>query len=92
MGTDSWRGHVNGILYGVQFDRTLDDSVVTRVVDGVAAGLYPGDRAETRDALVHALRYSGPLNEQAGTHHSEDDLIEFLRRLSTALAAPAPSD
>lgn len=42
MGTDSWKGHVNGILYGVQFDRVLDDTVVTRVADGVTAGLYPG--------------------------------------------------
>ncbi|MFF0466953.1 hypothetical protein ACFYPX_05850 [Micromonospora zamorensis] len=90
MGADSWKGHVNGILYGVQFDRTLDDSVVSRVADGVAAGLYQGDRAETRDALVQALRYPGPLNDQAETHHSEDDIRTFLHRLATALAKPAP--
>ncbi|WP_405427854.1 hypothetical protein [Micromonospora sp. NBC_00617] len=89
MGTDSWKGHVNGILYGVQFDRTLDDSVVTRVADGVAAGLYPGDRAETRDALEQALLYSGPLNDQAETPHSEDDIRAFFRRLTAALAAPS---
>ncbi|MET7371263.1 hypothetical protein [Micromonospora arida] len=86
MGPDSWKGHVNGILYGVQFDRTLDDSVATRVVDGVTAGLYPGDRAQTRDALNQALRYSGPLNDQAETHHSEDEIRSFFRRLSAALA------
>ena len=92
MGTDSWKGHVNGILYGIQFDRALDDSVVTRVADGVGAGLYPGDRAETRDALDQALAYSGPLNDQAETHHSEDDIRAFFRRLSAALAAsPAES-
>ncbi|MFG3553519.1 hypothetical protein ACGGAQ_03940 [Micromonospora sp. NPDC047557] len=88
MGTDSWKGHVNGILYGVQFDRSLDDSVVKRVADGVAAGLYPGGRAETRDALEQALLYSGPLNDQAETHHSEDDIRAFFRRLSAALATP----
>ena len=64
MGTDSWKGHVNGILYGIQFDRALDDTVVTRVADGVTGGLYPGDRAETLEALDHALRYPGPLNDQ----------------------------
>ena len=41
MGTSSWKGHVNGILYGIQFDRALDDTVVTRVDDGVTSGLYP---------------------------------------------------
>ncbi|MEU1247923.1 hypothetical protein ACWD8I_04380 [Micromonospora arida] len=91
MGTDSWKGHVNGILYGVQFDRVLDDSVVTRVVDGVTAGLYPGDRAETRDALDQALRYPGPLNDQAETHHSEDEIRLFFRRLAAALHTPPPS-
>ncbi|MER7590262.1 hypothetical protein ABTW72_22265 [Micromonospora sp. NPDC127501] len=91
MGTDSWKGHVNGILYGIQFDRVLDDSVVTRVVDGVTAGLYPGDRAETRDALDQALRYSGPLNDQAETHHSEDEIRSFFRRLCAALATPPSS-
>ncbi|MEU7926474.1 hypothetical protein [Micromonospora sp. NPDC049107] len=87
MGTDSWKGHVNGILYGVQFDSALDDAVVTRVAEGVDAGLYPGDRAETRDAIDQALRYPDPLNDQAGTPHSEDDIRAFLRRLSAALAA-----
>ncbi|MBQ1021008.1 hypothetical protein KBX71_24455 [Micromonospora sp. D93] len=91
MVTDSWKGHVNGILYGIQFDRVLDDSVVTRVVDGVTAGLYPGGRAETRDALEEALRYSGPLNDQAETHHSEDEIRSFLRQLSAALATPPSS-
>ncbi|WP_158630818.1 hypothetical protein [Micromonospora inaquosa] len=47
MGMDTWKGHVNGILYGVQFDQALDGTVVTRVADGVTTGLYPGDRAET---------------------------------------------
>ncbi|MGW3603179.1 hypothetical protein [Micromonospora sp. NPDC005161] len=87
MGTDSWKGHVNGILYGIQFDRALDDTVVTRVADGVVGGLYPGDRAETLDALDQALRYSGPLNDQAETHHSEENIRAFLGRLSTALSA-----
>lgn len=91
MGTDSWMGHVNGILYGIQFDRVLDDSVVARVVDGVTAGLYPGDRAETRDALDQALRYSGPLNDQAETHHGEDEIRSFFHRLSAALATPPSS-
>ncbi|MFG1883511.1 hypothetical protein [Micromonospora sp. NPDC049102] len=87
MSADRWKGHVNGILYGVQFDRSLDDAVVTRVVEGVAAGLYPGDRAETRDALDQALPYEGPLNDQAGTPHSEDDIRAFFRRLSAALVS-----
>ncbi|PYC69342.1 hypothetical protein C7C45_16850 [Micromonospora arborensis] len=90
MGADSWMGHVNGILYGIQFDETLDDTVVARVADGVAAGLYPGDRAETRDALNHALRHPGPLNHEIETHHSEQSIRTFLNRLSTTLATPTP--
>ena len=59
MATDLWKGHVNGILYGIQFDQVLDDSVVAWVATGVIAGRYPGDRTETLDALDQALR-SGP--------------------------------
>ncbi|MFG1867362.1 hypothetical protein [Micromonospora arborensis] len=90
MGADSWRGHVNGILYGIQFDEALDDRVVTRVADGVRGGLYPGDRAETLDALAHALRHPGPLNDQIETHHSEQSIRTFLNQLSAALAPSPP--
>ncbi|NJP35643.1 hypothetical protein [Micromonospora thermarum] len=89
MGTDNWKGHVNGILYGIQFDRALDDAVVTRVADGVAGGLYPGGPAETLDALTQALRYQGPLNDQVEAPHSEESIRAFLGKLSAALAARA---
>ncbi|MGN9779613.1 hypothetical protein ACTMS0_28240 [Micromonospora sp. H33] len=89
MGMDNWKGHVNGILYGIQFDRALDDAVVTRVADGVVGGLYPGDRAETLDALTQALRYPGPLNDQVEAPHSEESIRAFLGKLSAALAARA---
>ncbi|MEU8180021.1 hypothetical protein AB0B85_02295 [Micromonospora sp. NPDC049044] len=89
MTTDQWKGYINGILYGVQFDRTLDDAVVTRVAAGVAAGLYPGDRAETLDALDQALRSEIPLNDEIETPHSEESIRTFLRNLSTALQAGA---
>ncbi|WP_406077545.1 hypothetical protein [Micromonospora sp. NBC_00858] len=85
----SWKGHVNGILYGIQFDQTLDDTVVTRVADGVTGSLYPGDRIETLDALDQALRHPGPLNDEAETHHSEENIRAFLTHLSTALTARA---
>ncbi|MDG4825399.1 hypothetical protein O7635_26430 [Asanoa sp. WMMD1127] len=85
--SDNWKGHVNGILYGIQFDRTLDDAVVGRVADGVLGGLYPGDRAETLAALTEALRYQGPLNDQVEAPHTEESIRDFLGRLSTALAA-----
>ncbi|MET8525411.1 hypothetical protein [Micromonospora sp. NPDC005172] len=92
MSADRWKGHVDGILYGVQFDRSLDDAVVTRVAEGVAGGLYPGDRAETRDAIDQALLHEGPLDDQAGTPHGEDEIRAFLGRLSAALASgPSPS-
>ncbi|MGC5305516.1 hypothetical protein [Micromonospora zamorensis] len=89
MSMDRWKGHVNGILYGVQFDQVLDDTVVTRVADGVTGGLYPGDRAETREALDQALRFPGPLNDQAQTQHSEESIRTFLHRLSAALTTPS---
>jgi hypothetical protein len=84
MTTDNWKGHVNGILYGIQFDRVLDD-VVARVANGVTAGLYPGGRDETVDALGEALRYQGPLNDQVEAPHSEEDIRAFLHRLVAAL-------
>ncbi|MET8198479.1 hypothetical protein [Micromonospora taraxaci] len=91
MSADSWKGHVNGILYGIQFDTVLDGTVVTRVADGVTAGLYPGDRAETIRALDHALRHPGPLNDEIETHHSEESIRAFLDRLALALTTTPAS-
>ncbi|MET8120380.1 hypothetical protein [Micromonospora sp. NPDC005189] len=91
MGTDRWKGQVNGILYGIQFDQTLDETVVTRVADGVTGGLYPGDRPETLRALDQALHHPGPLNDQIGTHHSEQSIRTFLTQLRTVLTTPPPS-
>ncbi|MEH0932199.1 hypothetical protein [Micromonospora sp. CPCC 205558] len=96
MSADRWKGHVNGILYGIQFDRVLDDTVVTRVAGGVSDGLYPGGRAETLEALGQALRHPGPLNDELETHHSEDSIRAFLHQLSATLTTtphprpPAP--
>ena len=64
--------------------------MVTRVADGVTGGLYPGDRAEMLEALAHALRHPGPLNDQIETHHSEESIRTFLNRLSAALTTPSP--
>ncbi|MGC4745495.1 hypothetical protein ACLQ28_07515 [Micromonospora sp. DT201] len=89
MGTDSWMGRINGILYGIQFDQDLDDTVVARVADGVLGGVYPGDRAEMLDALDQALRYAGPLNDEIETHHSEQSIRAFLNQLSAVLTARA---
>ncbi|WP_433128838.1 hypothetical protein ACQPWW_02885 [Micromonospora sp. CA-240977] len=89
MARDLWKGHVNGILYGIQFDRTLDESLVTRVADDVTGGRYPGDRTETLDALDQALRSAVPLNDEIEIPHSEESIRAFLRHLSTALHARA---
>ncbi|MFF0150067.1 hypothetical protein [Micromonospora sp. NPDC005203] len=94
MARDLWKGHINGILYGVQFDRALDDSVVARVAGDVTDGRYPGDRATTLDALEQALRSTIPLNDEIETPHSEESIRTFLRQLATALrertSAPRP--
>lgn len=84
-----WKGYVNGILYGIQFDRTLDDAAVDRVADGVVRGLYPGDRTQTMVALSEALRHEGPLNDQIEAPHTEESIRVFLGKLSAALAARA---
>ncbi|TWJ20530.1 DivIVA domain-containing protein [Micromonospora endolithica] len=89
MGTYRWKGRVNGILYGIQFDRVLDDGTVTRVADHVVRGLYPGRPAEVRDALTQALRYEGPLNDEMRVPHTEESIRAFLDRLAAALAARA---
>ncbi|MEU4474461.1 hypothetical protein [Micromonospora sp. NPDC023888] len=90
MTTDLWKGHINGILYGVQFDRALDDSVVTRVARDVTDGRYPGDRTATLDALGQALRSTVPLNDEIETPHGEESIRVFLHQLSTALRAGTP--
>jgi len=87
MASGEWKGYVNGILYGIQFDRTLDDAAVDRVADGVLHGLYPGDRAQTTAALNEALRHEGPLNDEIEAPHTEESIRVFLGRLSAALAA-----
>ncbi|MEU7585662.1 hypothetical protein AB0A95_05100 [Micromonospora sp. NPDC049230] len=85
MATDLWKGHINGILYGIQFEQVLDDSVVAWVASGVIEGRYPGDRAATLDALDQALRSEVPLNDAIETRHSEESIRAFLQGLSTAL-------
>ncbi|MFG2047445.1 hypothetical protein ACGFIW_08460 [Micromonospora sp. NPDC048935] len=85
MATDLWKGHINGILYGIQFEQVLDDSVVAWVARGVVEGRYPGDRTATLDALDRALRSEVPLNDEMGTRHGEESIRTFLQRLSTAL-------
>ncbi|MEV4617176.1 hypothetical protein AB0J74_00470 [Asanoa sp. NPDC049573] len=89
MTTGAWKGHINGILYGIQFDPVLDDTVVARVADGVVGGMYPGDREVTLDAVNEALRSPGALNDVMETPHSEESIRDFLGKLSAALAARA---
>ena len=78
MGTDSWKGHVNGILYGIQFDRTLDDTVV--------ALLVLGDR---RPFLLRprANRYAHEAPAKGATHDlAPDDRRVELRKHQDAHA------
>ncbi|MGC4810727.1 hypothetical protein ACLQ29_09395 [Micromonospora sp. DT228] len=94
MATDLWKGHINGILYGIQFEQVLDDSVVAWVASGVVDGRYPGDRTATLDALDQALRSGVPLNDEIETRHSEESIRTFLQHLASALrsgtSAPRP--
>ena len=89
MTMPNWKGHVNGILYGIQFDPTLTDEVVARVADGVMGGMYPGDRVETLEAVNAALAQPGPLNDQMEISQSEETIREFLGKLAADLAARA---
>jgi hypothetical protein len=84
-------GLINGILYGVQFDRTLDDKVVNRIARAMVKEpiLYLTPEQEY-ECVVSGLRSGDPLTGQIPQPHDEQAVREFLGRLVERLDALRP--
>lgn len=77
--TRQWAGPINGILYCVQFSRSLDGSEADRISDMIMAGRgLPGGTEVYAEAIRRALAQDGPLNSFMETPHTESQLREFL--------------
>jgi hypothetical protein len=86
-GRRNWRGGVNGILYAVQFDRELNDTVVQKIVTMIRKDdVLPGGATRFAAAIHEALAQDGPLNDVIETAHSEVDIRAFLAKVRASLA------
>ena len=87
----TWAGRINEILYGLLFKTHLDDAVVEQMTRSMIERRSFGDGpAVYAEAIPHALAYSGPLNDEIETPHSEGQIREFLARLADGLDALKP--
>lgn len=88
-----WRGVVNGVLYMVQFEPTLDDeaTVAARAEQLLARPPFDLPVAETVDALRAALASGRPLTGGIPVPHGEPAVRAFLTRLADRMDAARPS-
>lgn len=87
-----WRGVVNGVLYMVQFEPTLDDESVVpaRAEQLVARPLFDLPVAQIVDALRTALADGRPLTGGIPQPHDETTVRTFLTRLVDRMEAARP--
>jgi hypothetical protein len=88
---DPWRGRVNELLYGLLFERQLDDAVVERVARLVLTGdVLPSGAAAYDLAIRQGLAQPDDLNGQTGTPHSEAEVRTFLGQLLSRMQESRP--
>jgi hypothetical protein len=91
MTGEQWRGVTNAVLYSVQFDRELGDSVAARIarslLENTPLGLTP---EAAYDALAQASRSAEPLTGDIPQPHGDQEFRDFLRRLLGRLDALRP--
>lgn len=89
---DDWRGVVNGVLYLVQFEPTLDDEqvVADRATHLVTQPLFDQPVADTLTALRSALASGRTLTGDIPVPHDETAVRTFLRRLADQIDARRP--
>ncbi len=87
-----WRGVVNGVLYMVQFEPTLDDEQVVAERAGrlVAQPLFDRPVGDTVDGLRAALASGEQLTGAIPQPHDEATVRTFLGRLADRLEALRP--
>lgn len=87
-----WRGVVNGVLYLVQFEPTLDEEqvVAARADQLVAQPIFDQPVAETVAALRAALASGERLSGGIPAPHDEATVRGFLQRLADRMEALRP--
>ncbi|HEY6745767.1 MAG TPA: hypothetical protein VI357_08600 [Mycobacteriales bacterium] len=92
MAGEQWRGFVNGVLYMVQFEPTLDDDRVVAERAGrlVAQPLFDRPVGDTVDGLRAALASGEQLTGAIPQPHDEAAVRTFLGRLADRLEALRP--
>lgn len=81
-----WRGEINRLLYGLMFERTLDDRLVDTAAKGLLHGQVRGsDPQAYQDAIRQALATDATLSDTFETPHGEAEFRDFLRRLAARL-------
>lgn len=91
MNSHQWQGIANAVLYSVQFETVLDSAVVARVADWLLErplwNLTPEDEYQ---ALVSAIRSTGPLTGEIPTKHTDTEFRRFLGDVVAYLDAARP--
>ena len=91
-GDRQWRGVVNGVLYMVQFEPSLDDDAVVaaRAEQLLAAPPFDQPVAELLSALRAALADGRPLTGGVPQPHDEATVRAFLTRVADRIDAARP--
>jgi len=89
--TDSWRGFVDGVLYKLQFTRTLDDEAVDWLArDLIEKPLGRFTPEQEYAALAAALRSADSLTGDMPQPHGDHEMREFLQRVVRRMEAMRP--
>lgn len=81
-----WRGPINQILYGIQFTRELDGTQASQIAEAMAARRYFRDGPQVYLQAIRSSRtYTGPLNDEIETPHSESAIRSFLALVADQL-------
>jgi hypothetical protein len=91
MTVEPWRGVINGIHYGVQFEPELTDEIAARITRALLEEpLFDLTEAEEYDAIVAALQSDATLTAVDPDRHGEAEFRDFLRRLLSNMDAARP--
>lgn len=88
---ESWRGAVNGVLYGVQFEEKLTNELASRMAPGLIRKPLAGRTAEGQYAeLDTAVNVGTDLTKLIPDAHSEEKFRNFLSLLISQMDALRP--
>lgn len=89
--TQGRKGTSNAVLYSIQFERELDDTIVDRIARAVVEQpLWDLDPEQEYRDLSLALRSRARLTSLIPEPHGEEEYRDFLRRLLARLDAMRP--